>query len=142
MRSAQIARSVTVEEPGQRSDPPVTAGRRAFFLTFSITQRDAPPDAAAATSPVWWPWWARYPSMLQAIGAAVVTRSRQTRRAPMRLLMSFQTAWAGAGSGEVPGRALSSRLPVSVGERGSFMACDLAGCRGEAWLKKGLLSSK
>ena len=56
--------------------------------------------------------------------------------------MSFQTAWAGAGSGEVPGWALSLRLPVSVGERGSFMACVLAGCRGEAWLKKGLLSSK
>ena len=64
------------------------------------------------------------------------------RRRNMRLLMSFQTAWAGAGSGEVPGRALSLRLPVSVGERGSFMACALAGCRGEAWLKKGLLSSK
>lgn len=33
------------------SRPPIAAGRRAFFLTFSITQRDAPPDAAAATSP-------------------------------------------------------------------------------------------
>ena len=45
--------------------PTRTTGRRAFFLTFSITQRDAPPGAAAATSPVWWPWWARYPSMLR-----------------------------------------------------------------------------
>jgi len=55
--------------------------------------------------------------------------------------MSFQTARAGAGSGEVPGRALFLRLPAVVG-RGSFMACALAGRRGEAWLKKGLLSSK
>ena len=55
--------------------------------------------------------------------------------------MSFQTAWAGAGSGEVLGWALSLRLPAVVG-RGSFMACALAECRGEAWLKKGLLSSK
>ena len=60
----------------------------------------------------------------------------------LRLLMSFQTAWAGAGSGEVPGWALSLRLPAWVAGRGSFMACVLAGCRGEAWLKKGLLSSK
>jgi NAD(P)-dependent dehydrogenase (short-subunit alcohol dehydrogenase family) len=29
-----------------------------------------------------------------------------------RLLMSFQAAWAGAGSGEVPGRALFLRLPA------------------------------
>jgi hypothetical protein len=56
--------------------------------------------------------------------------------------MSFQTAWAGAGSGEVPGRALSLRLPAWSRWRGSFMACALAGCRGEAWLKKGLPSSK
>jgi len=56
--------------------------------------------------------------------------------------MSFQTAWAGAGSGEVPGWALSSRLPAWVAGRGSFMACALARCRGEAWLKKGLPSSK
>ena len=56
--------------------------------------------------------------------------------------MSFQTARAGAGSGEVPGRTLFSRLPVLVVRRGSFMGCGLAGCRGEAWLKKGLLSSK
>jgi hypothetical protein len=56
--------------------------------------------------------------------------------------MSFQTAWAGAGSGEVPGWALVLRLPGSVVRRGSFMACALARCRGEAWLKKGLLSSK
>jgi hypothetical protein len=59
-----------------------------------------------------------------------------------RLLMSFQTARVSAGSGEVPGRALSLRLPVSVIRRGSFMACVLAGCRGEAWLKKGVLGSK
>jgi hypothetical protein len=59
-----------------------------------------------------------------------------------RLLMSFQTAWAGAGSGEVLGWALSLRLPAWVVGCGSFMACALAGCRGEAWLKKGLPSSK
>ena len=41
-------------------------------------------------------------------------------------------------SGEVPGGSLSSRLPVSIFERGSFMACGLAGRRGEAWLKRGL----
>jgi hypothetical protein len=56
--------------------------------------------------------------------------------------MSFQTAWVGAGSGEVLGWALSLRLPAWVVERGSFMACALAGCRGKAWLKKGLPSSK
>jgi hypothetical protein len=55
--------------------------------------------------------------------------------------MSFQTARASAGSGEVPGRALflaAARLAL-LG-RGSFLACALAGCRGEAWLKKGLPS--
>jgi hypothetical protein len=56
--------------------------------------------------------------------------------------MSFKAARVGAGSGEVPGRTLSLRLPARLAERGSFMACVLAGCRGEAWLKKGLLSSK
>ena len=61
---------------------------------------------------------------------------------PMRLLMSFQTAWAGAGSGEVPGWALFLRLPACSAGCGSFMACALARCRGEAWLKKGLPSSK
>jgi hypothetical protein len=54
----------------------------------------------------------------------------------------FQTAWAGAGSGEVLGWALSSRLPSWVAGRGSFTACAPVGCRGEAWLKKGLPSSK
>jgi hypothetical protein len=54
--------------------------------------------------------------------------------------MSFKTARVGAGSGEVPGRTLSLRLPARLAGRGSFMACVLAGCRGEAWLKKGLLS--
>src|SRR6266498_2119955 len=34
------------------------------------------------------------------------------------------------------------RLPSRFVGCGSFMACVLAGCRGEAWLKKGLLSSK
>jgi hypothetical protein len=58
-----------------------------------------------------------------------------------RLLMSFKTARAGAGSSEVPGPTLSLRLPTQVG-CGSFMACGPAGRRGEAWLKKGLLSSK
>jgi len=56
--------------------------------------------------------------------------------------MSFQIAWAGAGSGEVPGRALSLAAARSVGERGSYLACVPAGCRSEAWLKKGLHCSK
>ena len=60
----------------------------------------------------------------------------------VRPLGSSKTTWAGAGSGEVPGRMLSSRLPARMVRRGSFMACVLAGHRGEAWLKKGLLSSK
>ena len=52
-----------------------------------------------------------------------------------------KTARAGAGSSEVPGRTLSLRLHTQVG-CGSFMACGPAEHRGEAWLKKGLLSSK
>jgi hypothetical protein len=43
---------------------------------------------------------------------------------------------------EVPGLTLSlaaARLDLGCG---SFLACVLAGCRGEAWLKKGLPSSK
>lgn len=56
--------------------------------------------------------------------------------------MSSKTARVGAGSGVVPGWTLFLRLPVSGLEGGSFMGCVLAGCRGEAWLKKGLLSSK
>ena len=60
----------------------------------------------------------------------------------MRLFMSSMTARPGAGSGEVPGRVLSLRLPAWSDGCGSFMACvPLAGCRGGAWLKKGLLSS-
>ena len=55
--------------------------------------------------------------------------------------MSSMTARSGAGSGEVPGRTLSLRLPACSDGCGSFMACVLAGCRGGAWLKKGLLSS-
>lgn len=55
--------------------------------------------------------------------------------------MSFQIVRVSAGSDEVPGQVLSLRLPVSV-ERGSFMACVLAGCRDGAWLKKGVLGSK
>jgi hypothetical protein len=39
------------------------------------------------------------------------------------------------------GRSLL-RLPAHCDGCGSFLACVLAGCRGEAWLKKGLLSSK
>lgn len=42
----------------------------------------------------------------------------------------------------VPGWTLFLRLPVSGLEGGSFMGCVLAGCRGEAWLKKGLPRSK
>jgi hypothetical protein len=61
---------------------------------------------------------------------------------PQRLLMSSKTARAGAGSGEVPGWTRFLRLPACVARRGSFMGCVLAGCRGEAWLKKGLPSSK
>ena len=60
----------------------------------------------------------------------------------LRLLMSSKTARAGAGSGEVPGWTLSQAAARLGWRRGSFMGCVLAGCRGEAWLKKGLLSSK
>ncbi len=56
--------------------------------------------------------------------------------------MSSKTARAGAGSGEVPGWTLSLAAARLVPGRGSFMGCVLAGCRGEAWLKKGLPSSK
>ena len=42
---------------------------------------------------------------------------------------------------QVSGGTLSSWLPVSFFERGSFMVCGLAGRRGEAWLKRGLPSS-
>jgi hypothetical protein len=54
--------------------------------------------------------------------------------------MSSMTARAGAGLGEVHGRvALFAAARLQSG-CGSFMACVLAGCRGETWLKKGLLS--
>ena len=56
--------------------------------------------------------------------------------------MSSKTARAGAGSGEVADWTLlfaAARLGLV---RDPFMGCVLAGCRGEAWLKKGLLSSK
>ena len=56
--------------------PIITAGRRAFFLTFSITQRDARPAVTGLVSLV-----GEVPVDVAAIGAAVVTRSRQTRRA-------------------------------------------------------------
>jgi hypothetical protein len=60
-------------------------------------------------------------------------------RATRGYLLSFGTAQArSAGLGVASGRTLSSRLPVSGFERGSFMACAPAGCRGEAWLEKGL----
>ena len=52
--------------------------------------------------------------------------------------MSFKTTRAGAGSGEVPGRSALFAAAGRVVRCGSFMACDPAGCRGEAWLKKGL----
>src|SRR5262249_43781825 len=57
-----------------------TPARRALSLSFPISQGDALPGPGGATSRVWWSWWARCPSMLRAIGAAVVTRSRQIRR--------------------------------------------------------------
>ncbi len=63
-------------------------------------------------------------------------------RAETRLLMSFKTARVGAGSGEVPGRNALIAAAHRVARCGCFMACGPAGCRGEAWLKKGLLSSK
>jgi len=61
--------------------PPRTAGRRAFFLTFSITQRDPPFDVTRAARLVLRSWWARCLSMLRASSAAVAARSRRTRRA-------------------------------------------------------------
>jgi hypothetical protein len=51
---------------------------------------------------------------------------RGTWQLPLRgYLCLFQAARAGAGSGEVHGRALFSRLPVLVASRGSFMGCAL-----------------
>ena len=55
--------------------------------------------------------------------------------------MPFEVARAGAGLGEVLGRTLFLRLPTVVG-CGSFMACGPVGCRGEAWLEKGVHCSK
>jgi transposase len=75
-------------------------------------------------------------------GSRLIPAERAWELHTLRLLVSFETARAGAGSGEVPGWTLFSRLPVLLVERGSFMGCVLAGRRGGAWLKKGLLSSK
>jgi len=73
----------------------------------------------------------------------LVRHSSPTRTcATSLLLMSSKTARAGAGSGEVPGRNALFAAARCVVRCGSFMACGPAGCRGEAWLKKGLLSSK
>jgi hypothetical protein len=55
-------------------------------------------------------------------------------------LLPTKVTRVGPGSGVVPGGTLFLRLPAD-GERGSSMACGLAGCRGEAWLKRGLLGS-
>jgi hypothetical protein len=62
--------------------------------------------------------------------------------APSAATYVFSDRRAGGGSGEVPGRALSLAAARSVSGRGSYLACVPAGCRGEAWLKKGLLSLK
>ena len=55
-------------------------------------------------------------------------------------LLPTKVTRAGPGSSVVLGGTLILRLPVP-GERGSSMACGLAGHRGEAWLKRGLLGS-
>src|SRR6266566_9400048 len=55
-------------------------------------------------------------------------------------LLPTKVTGVGPGSGVVLGGTLSLRLPAG-GERGSSMACGLAGHRGEAWLKRGLLGS-
>jgi hypothetical protein len=60
----------------------------------------------------------------------------------MRLLMSFKTARAVAGSGEGAWPDALFAAARCVVRCGSFMACGPARCRGEAWLKKGLHSSK
>jgi hypothetical protein len=70
---------------------------------------------------------------------APITDNRQDR-AVRGYLLPTKVTRVGPGSGVVPGGTLSSRLPAG-GERGSFMACGLAGHRGEAWLKRGLLCS-
>jgi len=75
-RSARpIWRSSTSKRPCR------TAGRRAFFLTFSITQRD-PFDPTGAARLVLRSCSARCLSMLRANSAAVAARARRTRRAP------------------------------------------------------------
>jgi hypothetical protein len=52
--------------------------------------------------------------MLQAIGAAVVTRSRQTRRALCGYLLACRRTGAWRGSVQAPGSSLSMRLPTLV----------------------------
>ena len=59
---------------------------------------------------------------------------------PLRYLLPTKVTRAGPGSGVVAGGTLFLRL-LAPGERGSSMACGLAGHRGEAWLKRGLLGS-
>ena len=71
----------------------------------------------------------------------VLRSARHPRDVPPRgYLLPTKVTRVGAGSGVVLGGTLSSRLPAP-GERGSSMACGLAGHRGEAWLKRGLLGS-
>jgi hypothetical protein len=62
-----------------------------------------------------------------------------SRHPDIGYLLSFGIAWAGRRLG--CGIRLGARFigcPSRVGERGSLMACVPAGCRGGAWLKKGL----
>lgn len=54
MRSAQIARSVTADEARPEVGlPPVTAGRRAFSLTFVVTDSSVMPDRWTRCGHAW-----------------------------------------------------------------------------------------
>ncbi len=64
------------------------------------------------------------------------------RAAFLRLFMSSMTARVVAGSGEVSGRTLYLAAAHPLRWVWLFLACVRAGCRGEAWLKKGLPGSK
>ena len=70
----------------------------------------------------------------------LIPRARLWLHSTRGYLLPTKATRVGPGSGVVPGGTLFLRLPA-VGERGSSMACGLAGHRGEAWLKRGLLGS-
>jgi hypothetical protein len=79
--------------------------------------------------------------VLLDLARAGVCDQRQLRMAAAPLFMPFEVARAGAGLGEVLGRTLFLRLPTAYW-CGSSMAGGPVGCRGEAWLEKGVHCSR